>query len=327
MEGLVSKTKYFELGKVPIGIGAVLQGWHGGSCSVLDFRAMTNACPHDCFHCFTDKNKKTLKLEEIKGTIDQAKDFGFEGINYLGEGEPTIDSDFFPIIEHTSYRGITPVVFTDAATKLRDKEFVERLFYSRASVCPKCDSLINANYQNWIVGDKTGRYFNERNEAIARLAEQGFNHLSGAGKTRLGFDMVITKRNVDEVGQTLRWCRDKNIWIVFSTYLPAGRSGSKSFDKSLVLSPKELTKMRETIQRVDASYGFNHPIYNNFGTFPCVEFMQIYGDGRVSPCPGNETIVGNVQTDSLKTLADRIRQQFPCHRLENQTGNCAYRPK
>jgi len=318
--------KYFGLGEVPRSIGAVLHGWHGGVSSVFDFRAMTGACKHDCFHCFTDKRRKTLTLEQIEGVIDQASELGFKGIDYLGEGEPTLDKDFFRIIEHTSKKGIVPVVFTDGATKLTDKEFVRRIYDSGASVCPKCDSLFNPEYQNWVVGDKTKIYFDRRNESINELIAQGFNETRNDGRTRLGFDMVVTKRNVDELEQTLRYCRDNNLWVVFSTYLPAGRSGSEDFNKSLVLSQEELTKIRETVKRVDGQYGFNHPVYNNFATFPCVEFMQVYGDGRVSPCPGNETVIGNIKIDSLKNLRARILEQFPCHDPSKFDGHCLYRP-
>ena len=52
------------------------------------------------------------------------------------------------------------------------------------------------------------------------------------------------------------------------------------FDKSLVLGEEEKQKMREVIKRVDLEYGFSHPIYNNFATFPCGELIQIYGDWK-----------------------------------------------
>ena len=324
--GQLTEEEYFELGRVPRGVGAVLHGWHSGPQSVLDFRAMTERCPHDCAHCFTNKTKRTLTPREINNVINQAKDLGYVGINYLGEGEPTIDSDFFRIINHTSSRGLVPIVFTEAATRLRKNwDYAERLNDANASICPKCDSLFSEDYQNSVVGDLTGAYFQKRNEVVWGLERLGFSWNRKDGQTRLGFDMVVTKRNVDEVEQTLRHCRDRNIWVVFSTYLPAGRCSQKNFNDSLALSQEELVKMRRTIKRVDAEYGFNHPIFNNFGTFPCVEFMQIYGNGDVSPCPGNETIVGNVRKDSLDVLAKRIRERFPCHRLENQDGNCAYR--
>jgi MoaA/NifB/PqqE/SkfB family radical SAM enzyme len=311
--------------KMPTGIGAVLQGWQWGYASVVDFRAMTEACPHDCPHCFTDKQKKTLSLGEIKKIIDQIAELGFKAIDYLGEGEPTLDKDFFPIIEYTASRGIQPVIFTDAAIKMRDRAFVRRVKESGASVAPKCDSLWNPEYQNWIVGDKKGKYFAQRNQALQLLIEEGFNEIQSDVTTRLGFDMVMSQKNKDEVERTLRYCRENNLWVVFTFHLPAGRSGRESFDKSLVLSPEERRKIQDTIVRIDAEYGFNHPAYNNFVTSPCVEFLCIYGDGRVSPCVGNENIVGNLRSDSLESLIKKIKEVYPCHRLERYDGNCPYR--
>ena len=184
MNSQLSTKDYFGLGKVPIGIGAVLRGWdltveeqRMGKIGTVDFRAMTARCPYNCFHCFTDKQKKTLSLEEIKGVIDQIAEIGAIGINYIGEGEPTIDPNFFQIIEYTSSKGLIPVVFTDAATKLRDKDFVRRLYYSGASVAPKCDSLFNADYQNLIVGDKTRKYFGQRNDATDETGRLSYHSI------------------------------------------------------------------------------------------------------------------------------------------------------
>jgi MoaA/NifB/PqqE/SkfB family radical SAM enzyme len=331
-----SKEKYFGLGHVPIGIGAVIKGWNVTEkhlrnpkyLPVVDFRAMTPACPHDCFHCFTDKSKKSLTLDEIKKVIDQLAEMKTIAIDYLGEGEPTIDKDFFEIIEYTSKKGIQPIVFTDAATKLRDVKVVKRIKKSGASVVAKCDSFGNAEYQNWVVGDKTGTYFEQRNEAVQLLIKEGFNKAEEDGTTRLGFDMVISRKNMHEVEKTLRYCRDNNLWIIFAFYLPSGRSGMEEFDKKLMLSKKEKNKIYKRIKEIDEKeYGFKHIVINNFGTIPCVEFMQIYGDGRVSPCPGNETIIGNVKTTSIKALKEKIIEKCPVHDLTNFDGFCPYREK
>ncbi len=299
-----SKQKYFGLGHVPIGIGAVIKGWNipekhfrnPNFLSVVDFRAMTPACLHDCFHCFTDKLKKTLTLKDIKNVIDQLAKMKTAAIDYLGEGEPTLDKDFFEIIEYTAKKKIQPIVFTDAATKLLDRNFVRRIKQSGASIIPKCDSLWSADYQNWVVGDKENRFFKERNKAVEILIEEGFNKPKNDGTTRLGFDMVISRKNMHEVEKTLRYCRDNNIWVIFAFYLPSGRSGMEEFDKSLMLNKKEKIKIYKKIKEIDEKeYGFKHIVINNFATIPCVELIQIYGDGRVSPCPGNETIIGNIQ--------------------------------
>ncbi len=329
----LSDKEYIGLGRVPKSIGALLRGWdieekdfRNHALNVVDFRVMTSACPHDCFHCFTDKQKKTLTLEEIKRAIDEIADLGARAIDYLGEGEPTIDENFFDVVEYTASRYVQPVVFTDAATKLRDIDFVRRLYDAGASVSPKCDSLFNAEYQNWVVGDKTRRYFDERNEAIDVLLNEGFNK-SDDETTRLGFDMVVSKRNIGEVEQTLRFCRENNLWIVFSFYIPAGRSKVGNIDESMLPSKEEKMIMRETVARVDAEYGFIHPIYNNFATVPCIELMQVYGNGNVSTCPGNEVIVGNIRTHSMKELIEIILNTYPTHNPLTFDGHCPYRPK
>ena len=141
----------------------------------------------------------------------------------------------------------------------------------------------------------------------------------------IGFDMVVSSKNIGEVERTLRYCRENNLWIVFSSYLPSGRSGSEEFDRSLMVSEGEKRKMRRIVEEVDREYGFNHPTWNNFATMPCVEFMQIYGDGRVSPCPGNEIVIGNVKTHTIKELSRRIAERFPCHNRSKFDGHCLYR--
>ena len=331
---MFSKKTYVGLGKVPVGIGAILRGWDiteqefRTNLPVVDFRAMTEACPHNCFHCFTDKNRRTLTLDQIKRVIDEIAEMKARAIDFLGEGEPTIDPYFFEIIEYTALKGIVPVVFTDAATKMRDRDFVKRVKNIGASVCLKCDSLFNAEYQNWVVGDQTDKYFAQRNEALNLLIDEGFNNVSSDGITHLGFDMVISSRNIEEVAETLRYCRRNNIWIVFAFYLPAGRSGNESFDQNLQPDEEAKQKMRETVLTIDRDeFGFNHTIWNNFATMPCVERVQIYGDGRVSPCPGNETIIGKVQNHSIHELHRIIIDEFPGHNPVCFDGHCLYRPR
>ncbi len=326
---------YSGWSRAPPGIGAIIKGWdvpedhyrNPDKLPVVDFRAFTHRCYHDCFHCFTDKDKRTLTLSQIKDVIDQLAGMDAYAINYLGEGEPTLDEDFLDVLGYTSGSGIIPVVFTDGATRMRDRGFVREVKSTGASVSPKCDSLWNPDYQNWVVRDRTGRYFVQRNESVAVLMEEGFNDVLADGTTRMGFDMVISSRNKDEVGRTLRYCRDNNLWVIFSHYLPSGRSGMEQFDKSLLLPPEQKKAIAEEVRLIDsAEYGYDHPVMNNFLTCGCVEHMQIYGDGRVSPCPGNETVIGHVQDDTLKDIRDGIVREFPKHDRTEFDGLCLYRP-
>ena len=330
---MLSTKSYFGRGHVPVGIGAVLRGWDmtekefRKGLGVVDFRAMTGACPRDCFFCFTNKDKRTLALGEIKRVIDEIAEMGAHAIDFLGEGEPTVDKWFFDIIEHTASHGLIPVVFTEAAARMRNRDFVKRVKAVGATVCPKCDSLFTAAYQNQVVGDKKGTYFAQRNEAVQLLIEEGFNEANSDGTTRLGFDMVVSARNIHEVSATLRYCRERNIWVVFSFYLPAGRSARSTFDQNLRPSEEQKRKMRAEVLAIDREFGFEHTIFSNFATTPCVERLQIYGDGRVSPCPGNETVLGTVQESSIRELHQKLLARFPGHDPARFDGHCLYRPK
>ena len=329
-----SKENYVWLGQIPIGIGALLKGWDilekdfrdPNRLSVVDFRAMTEKCPRDCDFCFTDKNKKTLSLREIKRAITEISQMGARGINFLGEGEPTLDKDFFEIIEFTSSLGVIPIVFTEAASKLRDRSFVKRLKIAGASIFPKCDSIFNSTYQNEIVKDKSGEYFYHRNEAIALLVDEGFNEIKSDGTTRLGFDMVLTDRNINEVVPTLERCRQLNIFVIFTLYLPSGRVIKNGLlNDNSYLHIYQINQIKSKISAFDQWCGFNHIIHNNFFTTGCVERLQIFGDGRVSPCPGNETIIGKIQDYSIKELNRMILSRFPGHNPCSFNGNCPYR--
>lgn len=333
MTSNISRKAYFGLGRVPVGIGAIVKGFDitekefrdPRRLPVVDFRAMTARCPHNCFHCFTDKRNKTLTLDQIKNIIDQAAEIKAKGMLFLGEGEPTLDNDFFEIISYTAKKNIQPIVATDGATKLRDVSFVKKINKVGASVFPKCDSLFNAEYQNWVVQDKTGQYFAQRNEAVRVLIQEGFNTSAEDGTTRLGFDMVVSTKNISEVGQTLRYCRKNNIGITFSFFLPAGRSGMENFNKSYMVSEKEKTALRETVKMIDEKeFGYKHQVYTNFVTAPCLEFIQIYGNGKVSACPGNEETIGYIQNESLSNLRQSILETFPKHCSANFDGNCPY---
>lgn len=332
---VLSEKSYIGLGQVPIGIGAILRGWdftekefRTPDClPVVDFRAMTEKCRHRCPECFTERRKKTLTLIEIERVINEIADMGARAVNFLGEGEPTLDHDYFEILKYTSAKGIIPVVFTDAATMMRKRNFVRRTFDSCATVCPKCDSLFNPDYQNVVVGDKKGVYFDQRNEAINILIDEGFNAVNSDGTTRLGFDMVVSSLNIHEVPATLRYCRENNLWIVFSFFLPTGLSGKADFDQNLQPTDDQKRLMRQEVARIDAEFGFVHPIYNNFATGPCVERLQICGDGRVTPCPGNETVIGNVREQSIRDLHRILLNRFPGHDPCTFDGHCLYRPR
>lgn len=321
--------KIFGITEYPVGVGTMIKGWDISEehfrdpekLPVVDLAIMTNVCPRDCGFCFTDKEKKTLTLNQIKNLIDQLADRNTYAVDYLGEGEPTLDKDFFKIVEYTTKKGIIPLVYTEAALKLTDLDFVKRLYDSGASVLPKCDSLFNSEYQNRVVRSLRidDNYFDKRNLAIENLMKIGFNAIADDGTTRMGFDMVLSHENYHEVEKTLHYCRQNNLYIMFAFHLTAGRT-LETANQEIV----DRQRIQKLVESIDFSYGIKRGQYNNFLTGPCKEYLMIRGDGRVQPCPGNEYVLGYIQESSINELEKILLQKFPCHNRATYSGNCPY---
>lgn len=330
----LTQKKYFGLGQVPIGIGAVLRGRDlteaeyrdPNRLPVVDTRIMGPSCPHKCIHCFTGKKPRTLTLAQIKRIIDELAQYKPRGIELEGEGEPTVDPWFFEIVEYVSSKGIVPTVYTEAATKLRDRDFARRLKNSGASVCVKIDSFYTPEYEDWITGTKG--YFEGRNRAIEILIEEGFNESNKNGTTRLGFLKVVTTKNIEEIPKILRYCRDRNIWICFNTILPSGEVLRDSFDGSLLVPERKNIKWRGKVVKIDQEeYDFEYQAFANFCTAPCPEWLLIHADGHASVCPGNLERIGDILTENLDVIIKRVKARFPERDPSVFDGNCSFRPK
>lgn len=319
---------------LPIWIWACIKWWNitenhfrqEDKLPVVDFRAMTEKCPHDCFHCFTNKIHKTLTLDEIKNVIDQLAAMWTKSIDYLWEGEPTIDDNFFEIVEYTSKKWIQPIIFTDWAARLRDRDFVRRLKNTWASVMPKCDSLWDWKYQNWIVRDYSWKFFDQRNEALKLLIEEGFNEVNEDWTTRLWFDVVVSAKNIHEVEKTLRFCRENNIFIMFAFFLPSWRSSNNDFEKSLIVSNEEKSRIKELVRKIDEEeFWFIHHSWNNFLTVSCVERLQIRWDWKVTPCPWVDTVIWDVRHQTISDINRIIINKYSELNPLNFDWNCPYR--
>lgn len=98
----------------------------------------TNYCPWNCGFCFTedphnpegDKRRLTdeMTLERRLQLIDEAADLGTRSINFVGAGEPTIDPQFWKIIERMERRNIVPIVYTEAVLRLTNRAFCQKLY-------------------------------------------------------------------------------------------------------------------------------------------------------------------------------------------------------
>ena len=326
-----SVPKDFDL---PAARGFTMKGWDFSTAEVADailrhrmlnpaVELGTNVCPWNCDFCFTeapgniDGRKKRLaqelSIERRLELIDETAQLGAKSINFVGAGEPTIDPDFWRLVERISQRGMTPIIYTEASLKLKSLEFAQRLFASGATVVLKVNSLENADYQDRVVrgiraksGIPQSSYTKEREAALKILLEVGFNRSS---PTRLAFDTIICRENLHEIESIHRFTREHNIFAIFVNYLPSGRT---SDGHTGAISWAEQHKIFQRLAQIDEQeYGLRHATHFPYsGGVPCTIrglglFLKIQGE--VYDCPGEAMSLGNVKHTPLKQLWEKAR--------------------
>jgi molybdenum cofactor biosynthesis enzyme MoaA len=322
-----------ELDLRPPGIGFTMHGWDFSRAEVETaikqgrmlnpaMELGTNICPWECSFCFTEnpgnpEGKKRrlareMSLERRLSVIDQAVELGARSINFVGAGEPTIDPDFWVIVERIHQRGLVPLIYSEASLRLGSPAFAERLFALGATVVVKVNSLENSAYQNAIVrggnikGSHGRQYAARRNEAINVLIEAGFNRYE---PTRLAFDTIICKQNSHEIESIHRYARQKNIFVLFVNYLPSGRSTNSHTDALDRCAQRAIFEKLAQIDRHE--FGIEHGVHFPYaGGVPCTIrglglFVKI--TGMVFDCPGELTPLGDVSQEPLAQAWARAR--------------------
>lgn len=336
-----------ELDLRPRGVGFVMRGWDFTRAEVAEairhhrmlnpaMELGTNICPWNCSFCFTESpdsgpgHKRRLAgelpLGERLALIDQAADLGARSINFVGAGEPTIDPDFWALMGRMRARGIVPIVYTEASQRLTDRAFVRRLFDAGATVVVKMNSRADPAYQDAIVrgaGPKASRgadgYAARRDAAVTLLLEEGF---ASGEPTRLAFDTIICRQNLAEIPELHRFARRHNIFVLFVSYLPSGRSSDALHD---AIGRDEQRAVFEELARIDArEHGLVHGAgFPYAGGVPCTIrglglFVKI--TGAVLDCPGEMVALGDLRDASLAALWQRARRI-----TEGFDGACAPR--
>jgi len=316
---------------LPYDHGFTMKGWDFSEAELAQaligrrmlnpaFELASNICPWNCEFCFTeDDNPEGAKrrlsnemdIHRRLRLIDEAAHLGARAINFVGAGEPTIDPDFFTLLDRMRSHAIVPIVYTEGALRLTDRDFVRQLYDTGATVVLKVNTLTNEAYQNAIVAGPAGRknprnqnYFRDRNHALELLAEEGFNKST---PTRLAFDTIICRENVGEIMDIHRFARDNNIFVLFVNYLPSGRSTQVMHN---AITKAEQFAIFEQMAEIDRQeYGIEHrACFPYAGGVPCtIRGFGLYVKigGAVFDCPGESMPMGDLKLEPLEQIWTR----------------------
>ncbi len=275
------------------------------------YAGTSNICDLHCLYCQTAGGKPLegeMTLEERKSVLDQAKELGCKLVHLAGAGEPTIDPFFWNQIEHINSHNMMPTIFTHG-THITP-EFAQRLQNNNCSVIIKVHSF-DEQKQDYFAGVKG--YSKKRDAALKNLFEAGF---AESRPTRIGVDVVISKKNIEEVPEIFRWARQHNVFPEIKPIISMKRGASDFTKNEFDLTPDETKDIYYKLLDIDEKeFGYTWKPSPPWVSYHCDYYyyhLLITIQGNIKPCIGFETILGNVRTHTLKEcwehpFMDKIR--------------------
>lgn len=248
----------------------------------------------NCRHCLYASGKQgegEMNFKEIKKIIDEFKQIsnGHGTINIFG-GEVFLREDVFDIIDYVIFSGFKIGITTNV--NLPD-EVIKKIASKKISRITVDIDGGNAESHDWLRNKKG--HFSRSLSAIDFFVKSGIFTAT---------NVVLHKRNADEIESILELCRDLKLnFVSFYLFTPLGRGKNIS---DLMIDPKRWKELRS---RVEKWIKTNSP---EFGVIweRSYEFVEKNDDLPAPLCQGGPSDVldirydGNIYYCGLLSAAD-----------------------
>ena len=288
---------------------------------------LSNECNLNCPYCFTapanssqrEKKATCLTFEEYKEIVIRLKEAGTRTINIIGEGEPTMYAHFDDLVKFISLQGIKVCVSTNGILLASQSNRIDFLNEIKATIILKVNSR-NSHLQDLLVG-RNG-YAAIRDNALKKLITKGFNKET---PTRLAINTLLIKSIYTELFDIFRFCRENNISLIASVYMPTGRTSGLIFqgkeaipqnfhvidDLYQPLSEDDIDRLLKQQRDYDRKNGIIraiHPAY--ISGIACTQLLgvQIDNQGRIWSCPARKLL--NQGKIEERTIASVLPSNF-----------------
>lgn len=312
---------------------------------------LSNECNLNCPYCFTasansakrEKKENYLSFDNYKEIVLQLKDAGTKTINIIGEGEPTMYPYFDQLIEFISLQGIKILLTTNGIILSTNDKRIDLLNEIKATIVLKVNSR-NSQLQDTLVGRKG--YASLRDRAFNKLIEKHFNTEI---PTRLAINTLLIKPIYDEFYDLFLYCRNNNISLIASVYMPTGRTygvefhGQKAIRKGLPdlddlympLDQEEMGELLKCMKDYDLKTGITRATYPAYiSGIACTQLLglQIDNQGKVWCCPTRMVLdeKGNLISDSITENTHDIKtlwknNSFLMKMRKDYNGRCIFK--
>jgi radical SAM protein with 4Fe4S-binding SPASM domain len=290
---------------------------------------LNNVCNLRCPSCYVGLQKEdvgSISLERLGTLIDEWAAMGVFQLA-LGGGEPLLSPKFAPVACYARQCGIVPNVTTNgwliSAAMLREVEG------SIGEIRMSLNDAVSA----------------DRSLLSERAA------LMRAHGVRFGFNLIVTRSNVDLLPDLFRWAREHEAATI-NLIRPKPAPGNASWYAKNALRPADALRLRTRLCElegvcqaltvtVDCALAFlfqgrTTEELQSLGIVGCPmgdRFATIKWNGDVYPCShlhGEEFRAGSILTESFRAiwershLFQRIRRELA--RVEGHCGDCGHNP-
>jgi pyrroloquinoline quinone biosynthesis protein E len=288
---------------------------------------LNNVCNLRCPSCYAglhEEDAGSLPFDRIRALIDEWAGMGVFQLA-LGGGEPLMSPKFAPVVRHARNHGIVPNVTTNGW-------------------------LVTEELMNE-VADGLGELRMSLNDAVTvntQLLEEKAR-LLGARGVRFGFNLIVTKRNIDRLASLLHWACAQGAATI-NLIRPKPAPGNARWYAENALTPEDSRRLAamlksfeplfaQTNLTVDCAFSFlfhGQPAdeLHARGVAGCAmgeRFATVKWNGDVYPCShlhGEAFNAGNVRRHSFREIWEasavftRVRRKL--NGVEGSCGSCGH---
>ncbi len=285
---------------------------------LLTWLMLPTRCNQRCAGCYASNDKQEKEtnhgefysMERLNEVLRTLKSFGVRTIGYAGLGElfimrkPDYPMDFMEYIRLVVNHGFKLVIFTNGT--LLTSKILNELYQLPVSLIFSLRDTLEFEH-NKIVRINGFRKSLESLDYALKLGLQKQN--------RLGVEIPVIRSNVERVlFDFIPAMRHLGIIPYAEQYMQVATSPE---EKKMGLSFAEARDFFQRAQKVEKRFGYIHePCYAQrmVSQGPCLRpifSVTIYPDGRVTPCPGNSTAIGNIfQTPLEQVLVSKRYKEW-----------------
>lgn len=288
---------------------------------------ITTGCNMACHFCYGVIQARTgfqgkqggiifMPLETIKRVFIDAKEAGVRSIALIGEGENTLNPALYPALQFASDIGLDVSLATHGAS-IKESHYetlLRTLSWLRINISAGTSESYQFVHQRpWfekVVKNTRGLVALRRDPSV---------RLPSGDSCTIGYQMVLTKRNFDQVMPLARLAVGLEVDYLVIKACSDTPDGQLDAPTEEYLSYKEVFRNAEQMSNERTRVIVRWEKLGNAGNKPYSRchgtnfIIAISGNGNVFPCghwfdiEKDRFLMGNVNDESLKTILDNDR--------------------